>query len=68
MGKCEGCKWFELLEDEGNDFGDGECHRYPKASSNQQETSGTVTELFLYPTVLSNFDWCGEFEVKDAAN
>ena len=63
--KCKNCKWFVLLT-EPADFGDGECHRYPPHSSHQQETTGTESELYLYITVHSSHDWCGEFVDKQS--
>ena len=63
--KCGDCRYFTMREEgEKDDFGDGDCHRYPPKSSNMQEDTGTVTELFLYPTVFSITDWCGEFQPK----
>ena len=61
--KCKDCKFYvKLDDDELVDFGDGECYRYPKTSSNMQETTGTESELFVYPIVHGEYDWCGEFK------
>ena len=57
---CKNCKWYEYIVDIG-DFGDGNCHRYPKQSSNKQEETGCVCELYQYPTVHGKHDWCGEW-------
>ena len=65
MGKCKDCKYYVLFEDGYvSSFADGDCHRFPKTSSNKQESTGCEEELFMHIQVLGDYDWCGEFELK----
>ena len=61
--KCESCKYYVIFEEDYiSDFNDGYCQRYPKKSSNLQELTGTESELYVFPEVFGEHDWCGEFK------
>jgi hypothetical protein len=57
-GPCKDCIYWEKISDSSEDT--GICSRYPPKPS---ETGN----LALWPKTKS-FDWCGEYEPKEAAD